>query len=230
MPDLSQLKNPTLGKTVSRTDLVEAALREWILTGQLSSGQQLVERELATVLGTSKTPVREALIILSRRGLVESNTYHGMTVRKVTARMIRSVQEARMMLEPDIVVASLSRFDKEALARAEAALERSAAAAREKDWITVAAENRVFHRVLYSQHENDVITSFLDQLQDQIALIALASWDDNADPIDEAAQHRDILAAVKRKDASAVRKLLKSHIHVLLKFADRIAEKEEPGK
>jgi DNA-binding GntR family transcriptional regulator len=229
MPDLSQLKNPTLGKTVSRTNLVEAALREWILTGQLSSGQQLVEREIALVLGTSKTPVREALIVLSRRGLVEANTYHGMTVRKVTSHMIRSVQQARMMLEPDIVASSLENFNMEALAKATAVLDRSAAAAKERDWVKVAAENREFHRVLYSQHDNDLIISFLDQLQDQIALIALASWDDNADPVDEGTQHEDILAAVRRKDANTTRKLLRSHIQVLLKFADRVAEKESSG-
>ena len=46
-------------------------LRDEILTGTLTTGAQLVEARIATDLGVSKTPVREALIRLQRDGLVE---------------------------------------------------------------------------------------------------------------------------------------------------------------
>lgn len=232
MPELSQLTSPPLGRTVSRTDLVEEALRDWILTGQLRSGQQLVERELSEVLGMSKTPVREALIILSRRGLVESNTYHGMTVRKVTAQMIRSVQQARVMVEPEVVAGSLSRLTSTDIVAAKSALDRSQAAVKEQNWAAVASENRSFHRALYGRHENELLVSFLDQLQDQITLIALTSWEEYDYPTQEvtqeATQHRKLLAAVERGDSREVRKLVKTHLQVLSKFADHMTATEAP--
>src|SRR5438552_3021927 len=86
---------------VPRTDLIVAAIRDAILEGRLEPGQGLVERELAQLLGVSKTPIREALKILSRNGLVTVVPYRGATVRPVDIELARSVFEVRLLLEPE---------------------------------------------------------------------------------------------------------------------------------
>src|ERR1700704_2888239 len=72
-----------LSLPASRTELVLEEIRRAILTRRLLPGQPLVEMELASQLGVSKTPVREALKILSGSGLVTFSPYKGASVRVV---------------------------------------------------------------------------------------------------------------------------------------------------
>ena len=55
---------------VSKTDMVAALIRELIITGELTTGEQLRQRDLAQRFGVSQTPVREALRRLESEGLV----------------------------------------------------------------------------------------------------------------------------------------------------------------
>src|SRR5579871_2402992 len=65
---------------VSKTDMVAALIRELIITGELSAGQQLRQRDLAGRFRVSQTPVREAMRRLESEGLVVGDTHRGFTV------------------------------------------------------------------------------------------------------------------------------------------------------
>lgn len=64
-------------------------LREMIINGDLSPGSRLVERGLAVEFGTSKTPVREALLTLERERLVEIIPHLGAQVTTISAEEFR---------------------------------------------------------------------------------------------------------------------------------------------
>jgi DNA-binding GntR family transcriptional regulator len=70
-----------------------------IVNGDIRPGQALVEADLATQLGVSRAPVREALQILNRDGLLETVPYHGTTVRKLTRTDIEELYSLRSVLE-----------------------------------------------------------------------------------------------------------------------------------
>src|SRR5215218_2376366 len=89
-----------LSPHASRADVVSEALRRAILGGALPSGERLVERDIAARLNVSKTPVREALRDLARRGLVTAHPYRGTVVRDVDPDMARHIYEVRALLEP----------------------------------------------------------------------------------------------------------------------------------
>src|SRR5262245_41135034 len=93
----------SLEQPISRGDRVREALLEAILDGRLRQGAPLVERELSTWLGVSKTPIREALKQLRSSGLVVSNSYQGMSVRTLDAETVRDVSGARAVVEPEAV-------------------------------------------------------------------------------------------------------------------------------
>ena len=63
------------GALPSRTVAVLEAIKYAILAGELKPGRPLIETDLATVLGVSKTPVREALKTLAGAGLVTMHPY-----------------------------------------------------------------------------------------------------------------------------------------------------------
>lgn len=74
-------------------------LRDEIVSGALEPGMQLVEARIAQELGVSKTPVREALIRLSRDGLVAIEPYRGARIIEPTPDDIREILELRLLLE-----------------------------------------------------------------------------------------------------------------------------------
>ena len=81
--------SPTLGSTRSLHDEVLSRLREYIVEGNLDDGARIPERELCLRFGISRTPLREALKVLSSEGLVELLPNRGARVRTMRAEDIR---------------------------------------------------------------------------------------------------------------------------------------------
>src|SRR4029079_16583592 len=81
MPRLFEVQAPLArNASVAATEVI----REAIVDGRLEPGQRLKEEELARELGISRTPIREALLILQSEGLVEATPNRGATVRTHT--------------------------------------------------------------------------------------------------------------------------------------------------
>jgi DNA-binding GntR family transcriptional regulator len=191
----------------SRTQYVLEAIKHGILTGGLSPGQALVETELATQFGVSKTPVREALKTLAGTGLVVMSQYKGVTVRMVDADMAREVYDVRLLLEPEALRRSITR--RASLEEAQTALVRADEAA---DQAERSLANREFHRALYVPCGNPLLARMLDEVRDQAALVSTVAW--AADPSwqREADEHREILRLALAGDADAAACALHEHI------------------
>jgi len=85
-------------KRASLAETVYGSVRTAIVLGKYRPNERLVESELATVLGASRTPVREALQRLASEGLVIKGR-QGFRVREFTLAEIREVYEVRIALE-----------------------------------------------------------------------------------------------------------------------------------
>src|SRR2546426_12550534 len=81
--------------SVAATELI----REAIVDGRLAPGQRLKEEELARELGISRTPVREALLVLQSEGLVAAEPNRGATVRAHDAADLDDLHQLRALLE-----------------------------------------------------------------------------------------------------------------------------------
>lgn len=75
------------------------ALQSRIVSGALPAGQRLRAEELADSLAISQTPVKEALALLERDGLVEGSSRRGSTVRRFSLADIEEIYAARTLLE-----------------------------------------------------------------------------------------------------------------------------------
>jgi DNA-binding GntR family transcriptional regulator len=74
-------------------------IREAIVDGRLPPGQRLKEEELARELGISRTPVREALLVLQAEGLVDAAPNRGAVVRSHEADDLEDLYQLRALLE-----------------------------------------------------------------------------------------------------------------------------------
>ncbi len=226
-----------LEQPASRADRVRDALRRAILDGTLAPGRPLVERELAELLGVSKTPVREALKQLHSSGLVEINAYQGVSVRRIDADTVRHLYTARASVEPAAVrLATQGAVDLAAaggvatrgtaslaatrgagpFAAARAALADAAVLVETGETAGLGIANRRFHRELYLACGNPFLCGFLDQLQDLTAFVATAGWRLRATFAQESAEHEAMLDAAERGDAALAERLTRDHIESAL--------------
>jgi DNA-binding GntR family transcriptional regulator len=206
-----------LNLPASRTEHVLEAIRRAILTRKLLPGQPLVEMELANQLGVSKTPVREALKILSGSGLVTFSPYKGASVRVVDRELALAVYDVRLLLEPEAVGRAV-RAEYETGAAA-AALESASAAMVSGDHAELSLCNRSFHQAMYAGCGNPLLISVLDDLRDRAALISVVGWETSPSWDTEWQEHTAILAAATAGQADLVTELTRQHIQG---FLDRI--------
>ena len=92
-PDLAPIDDSTVrGKVVER-------LKEHIVTGGYTPGERLTEQSLASALGVSRGPLREAIRELAEIGLINSVPYKGIFVRTVTQKDLEELYSLRTVLE-----------------------------------------------------------------------------------------------------------------------------------
>ncbi|MFC7401520.1 GntR family transcriptional regulator [Citricoccus sp. GCM10030269] len=93
----------------SGRDLAHDYLLNDVLTDPRNAGQFLSEQELAERLGISRTPVREAFLLLKARGLIEMIPNRGAMVPRMTGTQIRQLFEFRTVIESHSIRTSMER-------------------------------------------------------------------------------------------------------------------------
>ena len=137
---------PSLARTASAAaaDLI----RQAVIDGRIAPGQRLKEAELAKQLGISRTPIREALLVLQTEGLLEATPNRGATVRAYDARELEEMYELRAVLEGHAARRAAARVDAEQLEELRASCDRFALLLERDDLPALVAENNLFHDVI----------------------------------------------------------------------------------
>jgi DNA-binding GntR family transcriptional regulator len=194
--------------------LIAHEIRRAILEGRVEPGDLLREEQLARELGTSRTPVREALIELRNEGLVEAQANRGAVVRAYDAVELIDVYELRAALEAHAARVAACRATPEAVRSLEASNERFAdVAVRPGDTIDeLVRENLVFHGVISDAAGVPRLTKMIDQ----VMVIpkryrAFAAYvQENRGTV--ARDHGAIAEAVARRDGAAAAALMAEHV------------------
>jgi DNA-binding GntR family transcriptional regulator len=213
----SGLRNASPGNSSNhalgnRTDGVFETLKEAILTQAIAPGTPLIEAHLAEEFGLSKTPVREALLRLSKENLVDLENTRGASVHRLTPEEIRDIFEMRLHLEP-LGLERGARFlaQRELQALEKLLLDAEKAMAR-KDFAKLSRLNIAFHRGLYAHAPNRLLVQCLDGLNDRRRLLSLQGWQRENRSQQEWQEHRTILESVRAGQIKLARKQLVEHI------------------
>ncbi|GEL25538.1 putative transcriptional regulator, GntR family protein [Pseudonocardia sulfidoxydans NBRC 16205] len=144
-------------------DRAYTAIRDAIVDGTLAPGEKLVDAELSSWLGVSRTPIREALGRLERSGLVLTRPGHSTVVSPVRARetaAAQSVVAAMHELATREAVPLLSAADLDAMRVANACF---AEALRDNDIDAAVQADDDFHGVAVAASGNGAVRAVLDQ-------------------------------------------------------------------
>ena len=200
-----------MSKKSTRVDLACQALRQAIIEQALPPGTKLPEDELGLRFGMSRTLVREVLAQLQGEGLVDAPPRRTATTAKPTLDQAREIFEIRKMLEREVVHLVIAKWqpqfgaDLEGHVRAEEAA-RQAGDARVS--IRLAGE---FHTRLGEMAGNTLLRRYLSEVVSRCSLIlALYGRPHSADCA--VSEHREIVAALRGRDADAATAVMDHHL------------------
>ena len=133
------------------------ALRERILSNDIAPGTRLVMRDVANRYEASDIPVREALRMLERDGLVETAPYRGARVTTLTAKEVEETYFIRSHLESIATGLAADRITDAELARLDVLMIRMRAAVDAQDGPAFSELNLEFHRTIVASCGNDML-------------------------------------------------------------------------
>lgn len=153
---------PALDRRLLRDDVFRR-LRDAIVDGTFAPGEQLRDVELATWLGVSRTPVREALLRLAESGLVESQPGRSTTVSSLDLRAIRDARNVVAAMHEVAVREAVPRLTKHDIRTMRDANRRFRAAVEAGDLEAAIHADDELHGVLVSAASNRAVVAVLDQ-------------------------------------------------------------------
>jgi DNA-binding GntR family transcriptional regulator len=146
-------------------DEVFERIRDAIVDGTLAPDEQLRDTELATWLGVSRTPVREALLELGRSGLVRSQPGRSTVVAALDAASVRDAQTVVAAMHRLAVEGSVGQLTEDDLERMREANDRFDAAQRRGDADAALAADQDFHAVAVDVCGNAAVRSVIAQYE-----------------------------------------------------------------
>ncbi|MFG2855871.1 GntR family transcriptional regulator [Streptomyces mirabilis] len=195
-----------------------AYLKDTVLTDPEMQGAFLSEQELADRIGVSRTPIREALLLLAAEDLVELVPKRGARVTPLTGREVRELMELRGVVER-YAAQQLVAAERVPLEELRSLLERQRALTGAEDTREFIAVDHRFHASLVSAVGNALLDRHYDSLrsrQVRAGVVAVYNQQGRQDGLvlDE---HEAILDALAGGDAQAVCAAIDHHLESTLK-------------
>jgi DNA-binding GntR family transcriptional regulator len=185
------------------------ALRQLIITAQIPPGALLNQSALAKTLGTSRVPVRDALIRLAAQHLVEFREGVAL-VAPLSTLDLEEIYELREAVEPAATRIALANVGRAEILQMERLLEVMGEFEGLGTWLTA---NRQFHRLVYAQSNRVQTIGLIDGLAertDRYLFHYVPELDDGLQLFDE--QHRLILDAARTGAGPEIEDLTKLHL------------------
>ncbi|MDP7703450.1 GntR family transcriptional regulator [Mycobacterium sp. TY815] len=186
-----------------------------VLTGEFPGGELISEGEVATALGMSRTPVREAFLQLEAAGLLRLYPKRGALVVPVSPDEVRAVLQARLVLEEFAVRAVIGRGPAACAAvyeRLSAQVQRQRKAAAGAELHEFLESDRAFHNATLEAAGNAILAGFYSTLRDrQMRMIGESARHPErlATIIDE---HERIARAFRDGDGDGARLAVRAHL------------------
>lgn len=194
-------------------DQVAATLREQIFAGSLTPGSFLDEAALCERLEISRTPLREALKVLTAEGLLRHEPRRGCFVAEVTQRDLDEIFPVIALLEGRCAweaARNASDADIEALATLHAQLEAHARAHRINAYY---ATNFAIHEAIITLADNRWLAQVIGDLRKILKLARLQQLKAPGRLEQSLAEHLAVFAALKAHDSDGAEAAMRTHLH-----------------
>lgn len=191
----------------SLTMQVEASLKSALIIGALKPGARLITKEIADQLGTSITPVREALLRLVSAGALHATPAQAFLVPEVSLERYNEINLIRKNLEGMAARAASQNMTKEKMRELRSLADAFNDALKTGNTELTLQANRVFRFSIYQQAAMPTLSSLIEQLWVQIGPCFNYLYPASADLM-RGHNYADLLSALEEGDGFASERAL----------------------
>lgn len=213
-------------KTIRRK--IYEYLREQLLSGKIQPHQHLIEAKIARDIGTSRTPVREALHSLEREGLIESIPRVGYVVKPISEQEVEEICEIRAAIEGLAARWAMEKAHEKLVIE----LEKNISIAEDKvskgNVRAFVDRDAKFHEIISKFSGSQRLLELAQTLRRHMLryrIQSIYSVDNVLRAIDG---HKEILRAIEKRNLGEVNKAIQHHMEHSKKDILRYAFKEAP--
>ncbi len=199
---------------LTRERYVAEVLRDAILRGELKPGEKLDQSRIAKRLRVSRTPVRNALLILSNEGLVEMAPHLGAVVSEISPEEMEEIYFIRGLLEGIAARLGAERMTDEHIISLRVILDEMNASTDLDEWLRL---NTRFHYLIYEQANRPRLLTLIDSIHD-ITLPYSRRYIESEEHMEAArVGHERLFLACKMRDGKLAQEATQNHMEVVCK-------------
>ena len=198
-------------RSESLADVAYTRLRGAIEGGRFRPGDRMREADLASWLGISRTPVRDALKRLEADGMVAAAPRRGLVISQLEQQQVSELYAVR-----DVMEGLAGRLAAQHASTAEIGAMRDLldrqARTHDEDYAALARLNRLFHDVIYRATHNRYLISTLDGFESSLALLTGTTYVAPGRATTALAEHGDLVSAIEAHDRDRAEEVARKHV------------------
>lgn len=194
----------------TKEERVADYLREGIISGRFPRGSKLKQAEIAEMIGTSITPVREAIKLLEAEGFVLGSSHRGAVVAPFDIDATEEIVDLRVTLESKLALRALTKLTPESIEMLRDLQKDIETAAGKNDTEAVRVINYRFHEMLYLAADLPQTLRFVRILWARYPFDLINKLDNRVERA--SSEHREMLSAIIVRDEAAILSALRLHI------------------
>ncbi|PLX36079.1 MAG: GntR family transcriptional regulator [Hyphomicrobiales bacterium] len=209
--ELPSVDVETNGRRRTVRDQAIDSLRLALITGQIVPGNTVTLRGLAATLGTSMTPVREAIRTLAAENAIEVRDNGRIQIPQMTEQRFEDLVKARVLLEPEAAAAAMNNLDSDAIDRLQAIDDEIDASLESGDVEAYMRLNHDFHFALYEASGSKVFLTLIESLWLQFGPFMRTVYG-RVGTIQLDDQHKEALDAIRAGNVAALKRAIAADI------------------
>jgi len=199
-------------KSESLRERTYKKIKERILFIEYKPGEKIFESDLVKELQISRTPIREALLILEKENLVECDDRLGFIVRRLNAGEIDEYFKIRGLLEIYAVPLIIERITPSEIEALDIDLREAESCPVDSGFRCIIRHNIQFHKLLWQSAKSEVFFRTIDSLSNMFLWYRAIGFVDQKSVLTSIKEHKELLSAIKEKDAKSLKKITRRHL------------------
>ena len=199
-------------KTVGLRSKAYEEIKTRILFNDYKPGDKIFESDLVESLKISRTPVREALLILEKEKLVEFDDRLGFIVRRLRPEEIDEYFNIRTLLEIYAVPLIVDQITPDEIQALEKNISEAEFCLGEKKFRRIIRYNIEFHEIMWRSAKSKLFFQIITNLSNMFLWYRAIAFIDQKDVENSIQGHKELLAAIKSKNMENLKKLINRHL------------------
>ena len=195
---------------------IEKDLRRSIIELELLPGTRLSEQDIATRLGVSRQPVREAMIKLANSRLIEIRPHRGTVVARISAREMTEALFVRQSVEMAVVARAAQGFDAWQRKRIDSLIIKQEEASNQLDHAAFRDHDEAFHIAIANGAGVGIAWIAIADMKSHMDRVCNLTLQSEADMHRRVREHRTIMAAIDARDVAGAQQAMANHLGSIL--------------